>query len=285
LAQRYLYGRAKRWRGVQVACTVFLPALLAVIVPTGLRAWVALSALLLVALDEVFLEPAISDSQKKAASVQEGFDTEVFELEWPAWRAARPAPETVCAGVRDAERASRSIEVEQLEDWYPRAIGRVPHPLSVLVCQRFNIVYGLTLRTNVVRVLTAVLLIALAVPLLIAQASGWSIATLLIEGVLPALPIIRWAWRELNRHKKHAASQERLQQTIERVARDAARGALAESEVRLWLRRLQDEVFGLRTTDVPIFDWVYWLLRKRAEPTLNAAAEAYVDELRALLPR
>ena len=75
---------------------------------------------------------------KKAVTIQEQFDVEVFGLEWNDGLAGpKEAPE-------DIHTAAQKIQVKRaasLRNWYPDA-DAAPWPLNVILCQRSSAVWG-----------------------------------------------------------------------------------------------------------------------------------------------
>src|SRR6266403_3810210 len=88
-AQRRVYGWAKVAQAVQFALVVMVPSVLLVVEHCvgSFKIWAAFTGLLISVADVGILETIKASLRRKAAAVQELFDCEVLELEWPTRKA------------------------------------------------------------------------------------------------------------------------------------------------------------------------------------------------------
>lgn len=284
-AQRRLYRLAKRCMVVQMVLLIVVPGILATWAwyDPHVRPWAAMAGLAILILDVLLLDPTVRAKRQQGATAQEEFDVSLFGLEWPSWRlASRLEPELI----RDASADILASDEERakLNGWYPAAIARLPDLRAVLVCQRFNIMYGLRIRRLVVLALLIVIL-ALGLGFLVIMLWGSvSMANALLAIAVPALPLVSWIWREYFRQRDHVTTQERIKGSIEKAATDVGAGTLSEPATAHRVRHLQGEILAARIADPLIFDWIYNRLRRKNEKTMAAAAEDYVDELLRVSP-
>lgn len=279
-AQRHLYRLAKRWMVAQLVLLIVVPGILSTWAwyDPQARPWAAMAGIAILIMDVLLLEPAVRTKRLHGATVQEEFDVSLFALDWPSWRlASRLEPELI----RDASAGILASDEERakLSGWYPAAIARLPDLRAGLVCQRFNIMYGLRIRRLVVLVLLIVIL-ALGLGFLVIMLWGSvPVANALLGVAVPALPLVSWIWREYFRQRDQVATQERIKGSIEKAATDVGAGSLSGTAAFHRARHLQGEILAARIADPLIFDWIYDLLRRKNEKTMAAAAEDYVDEL------
>jgi len=279
-AQRQLYRHAKRVLATQIALLVFLPGVLSALAlhNPAWRPWASIIAIAALVIDVLVLEPLLRSKRLHGASVQEAFDVQVFGLDWPSWRlTSRPDPELIQDTSTHILASAR--ERSRLHGWYPSAISRLSDLRAILVCQRYNVLYGLRIRRPVA--LTLLLLVAAICVgfLALTVYLDLKLADALLSVAVPALPMLSWSWREYVRQRDHVATQERIKSSIEKAIAEVSTGALSGTAVSERVRHLQSEILAARISDPLIFDWIYLLLRPRNEKTMAAAAEDYVDDV------
>lgn len=142
-AQRSLYSRAKTYRQIRT----FFSVILAIFGPilfyffTDYRSTITLIAIAWALLSEIFLRRLEAESIKKAATVQEQFDVDLFGLPWNEILVGKK----VTSELIHSENRNFTGERETLKNWYADT-NSFPYPLSVLICQRSNIVWDWRLR-------------------------------------------------------------------------------------------------------------------------------------------
>lgn len=277
-AQRQLYRHAKRLLATQMALLVLVPGILSSLAlhDPAWRPWAAVVAIAALVIDVLVLDPLVRSKRNHGAIVQEAFDVLVFSLEWPIWRlASRPDQELIQDASSHILASTR--ERSRLLGWYPLAIGRLSDLRAVLLCQRYNIVYGMRIRRPVAMVLL-LLVSALCVGFLaLTVYLDLKLADALLSVAVPALPMLSWTWREYVRQRDHVATQERIKGSIEKAIAEVGTGALAGAAASERVRHIQNEILAARMSDPLIFDWIYLLLRPRNEKTMAAAAEDQVN--------
>ena len=196
-AQRYLYSVAKRFLMAQLILDLVSPIVLAVIVALfpGFGIYGALIALLILVSD-FYLESLQSSKREEAAGVQELFDCELLDLECHDL-IARQIPDTIEI-MEAAEKYKRGDPTyEELKNWYPREIDKLPFSLARLVCQRLNCLWDVQLRHKYLQAVGIIFFLLCAVVLTVALVKGLTVGNFLLVVVAPLLPAIGWIIREL----------------------------------------------------------------------------------------
>jgi hypothetical protein len=276
-ARRALYRNAKNWQGAVVWFTLLLP-----IANCGTTIWglsltplLAVAALLFGLVEILFIDSWLKRRLAEGAKLQEEFDCEVLGMHWN---------ELVAGKKVDHERvhsASRnrldSKSEQQLRDWYPTAVGRLPLHLARVLCQRENLMYDGKVRDFYSYVLAggafALFGGALAYGGLAAQLrmSEW------VVGILaPAIPALMWAAREFRRQRNTVESLEVLKAEADKLWKKAEAGG-APDAISATSRELQNALYNHRISSPLIFDFLYRFRRKGLEDEMNAGALHHVD--------
>ncbi len=273
-AQRGFYSRAKGFLSLQMLLSVVTPAIFSIAALTidqTIRPWAALVSMLVLTIDVTYLESRIRVLRQMGAATQEEFDCLVYGLEWPQWRIPKPDRDLI------AESGHAILEKPEmkkwLSGWYPKVIGHVEDSRAILLCQRYNLSYGLRIRRNVTVWLWFVVILGFSVLIGITLYKELKLADALLAFGVPMMPILSWTWREHVRQRDFIAAQERVKSAIERVVEAPMSD---DSQVMLAARRLQDEIHAQRHSDPLIFDWVYWLMRDKSEQSTESGLEAFM---------
>src|SRR5262249_33536170 len=144
--RRELFAQGKRVLAAQLALTVVVPvagSLVAVAYP-ALKPYVALVSLIIAVLDPTVVDRWHRRLLKKAAKLQEQFDTTVLMLPWDDFIAGEHVIR------EDIHGLSRHFDPHnqdpRLINWYPIAVGNVAIHFARIVCQRSNLWYDGMLR-------------------------------------------------------------------------------------------------------------------------------------------
>jgi len=142
-AQRALYSQAKTYRQIRtifsVILAIFGPILFYFF--TDCRPTITIIGAAWALLSEIFLRRLEAESIKKAATVQEQFDVDLFGLPWNEILVGKKVTSEL---IHSADR-NFTGDRETLKNWYANT-SSFPYPLRVLICQRSNIVWDWRLR-------------------------------------------------------------------------------------------------------------------------------------------
>jgi len=207
-----------------------------------------------------------------AASIQEEFDTGLFQLDWHPFLVDHPQQ-------RDITKAAHGASYEGLPNWYePRSISDLVRPLDVLVCQRANLDYGVALHRGYATVLGGALAVAAVfatgVALLI-DFTGW---TLLFGLIAPLTPPAAAVVKEIQAHVDSARKKSSAQDKVAALWRAGLDDPTAISQAEL--RAAQDGILGYRQTNARVPDRFYWNRRAKNEALMLATCTDLVEQAR-----
>ena len=280
-ARTLIYRRAKSVQALGLAISLGFPIagliVSALLLPS--KPFIAFAALLFSFLEVLAVDRWQRTQLKNAAKLQEDFDCTVLNMEWNSFLVGRRIdPEDVFA---DACKKLSDKDEQRLINWYPLAVKELPLHLARLVCQRTNLWYDSALRKRYRGVLLTGCVVLIIVAGLVSIAIDPNMTTFVLSTLAPMTPVVIWALRECNRQAATCEQLDRLNEEVKKLW-DRSRGGATEAEIGMRSRELQDAIFNHRATSPLIFDWVYNLLRMEMEERMNAGAEHWVNELRAV---
>jgi hypothetical protein len=280
-AQRALYSKAKRtfaWHAVLSTIAAFGLSLGALFC-SGLKPYAVLWGVALAILDILWLTPRQKKLREEAATIQESFDCAVLGLPWQPLKVGKPVDqETVVEHAAVYRRREPSFD--SLRDWYPAAVCHMPLFLARVVCQRVNAWWDARQRRRYAFCLIAAVIVLLLAVFAVGLIRHMELADLLLTAVGPLSAGIVLALRQYKENAEAAARLEKLKDHARDLWARAGAGA-PESELAAASRVLQDELFDNRKRNVPVFDWIYWLLRFGHEVQMQESAADLVRELEA----
>ena len=278
-AQRQLYSDAKKIQLLQLLLSV--PASLiwpvfVVFVPSA-TVYSALWGIVITILDSLFLCRMVSSLKLTAARIQESFDCYVLSIPWHSLHSGRePSRETVQTALKrfNSSDSKRSL----LEAWYPEKVDELPIHLARIVCQRASCWWDGELRRKFSGYAATITAGLLLISIVIGITAKFSIAQYVMAIVLPFLPVIVFASRQISENLDAAKSADNLREHSESLWSNAISRNLSESDLDKESRDLQCEIFTHRKNSPLIFDWLYFLLRSSHEETMNIGAEDLINE-------
>lgn len=274
-ARRRVYSRAKLVHGLFVLVSVALPVLSVILSasPPDVKAYFALTALILLLLDIGVIEGAQKDRLKKGARLQEEFDVTVMDMPWNRFVAgAKVDPEDVRAA--SAKPLSKKAEAE-LIGWYEPCVGDVSPSFGRLICQRTNITYDSRIRRMYGSVLLYIAILLGIGLLFTGLIFKLNFSDMVLTVLVPVTPVLGWALREHRKQMDAANALVNLKSEFEKLWDKALNGS-DPSELRQGSRQLQDALYQHRASSPLVFDWVYGLLRSANEDTARHAAQSLV---------
>ena len=264
-AQRFLYRRAKVVRivGLGLIIVIAILGLVASVVDyKSFGQFIPCIVLITWFVDQCVLKRMESAFKTEAATIQECFDCNVFELPWPQHKGIlRPTEDRVNQLSRLAERNPKLTN--ELSDWYPPTEIPDDPILAVIHCQRMNCWYDVTLRQKWIRVVKVLFWVLVVLVLSLSIITGITVAKL---AAITASNIRFLAWG-LGEIDDQSAAMSRIK-GIHRALSDLVDNRpISPTD----LRYLQDEIFEFRRSNPPVPDWFYWLKRNRQEVDLSGS--------------
>ena len=276
-AQRLFYGRAKKYQALFTLLALLLPAIGVIFGASypEIRPFLGLGSILVVLIEVGIISRGQKEDCKRAARIQEQFDTEVLSLEWNQLVAgkrvdAEDLREIATGPIPEGER-------RRLVDWYEPVISRLPLELGRLICQRTNLAYDMRVRKQYAAILiwTAVLLfVGLA---LVGLWQGLTWRELILTMGVPVLPLAAYVLREHRKQHDTIETLTTLKSEQEKMWEKALAGASSE-ELAVMSRNLQDAIYRHRASNPLVFDWLYARLRAKEEGLTRHAVEKLVEQ-------
>ena len=260
-AQRKLYDMAKKLRTLRFVLCVVIIVCLSIARLILSECHEIESALIIVTtmalISEPILERYIDKYRTLAAQIQQRLDNELYGFEWDDCVCGKePSDELVC----DYKEA---IINEKLYNWYDVNIGNVQDEnVAVLLCQRENISYDSGLREWYVTLnaWTAAILIFIVVYLSFAE--GWDLMTVLVFGVIPAIPIAEWF---ISIFKDNSVDKEHLESLELLVMKETNKVLAGRDVTKKTLMKIQNLLYLHRKSGFLIPNWFYHFKRKKSE--------------------
>jgi hypothetical protein len=280
-AQRSLYSAAKTSFAVHAVLSTVVAAGLAfwALLCPGAKPFAVLYGIVLTGVEIGWLSTSQKKQREQAALIQESFDCELLGLPWQPIKVGKAVDHELV--VEYAERYRRKEpNFESLRDWYPVEVCGMPLYRARVVCQRINAWWDAKQRRRYGALLASVVA-ALVIGLFIfGSVRNMSVPDLLVTILAPLASGIWLALKQYQENINAAGRLERMKDHAIDHWNRAMKGA-SESDLAADSRALQDEIFDSRKRNVPVFDWLYWLLRDNQESQMRATAAELVRQLEA----
>lgn len=207
---------------------------------------------------------------KEAATIQEEFDTYVFELDWNNIQCGHKISNEIIHA-----KSEKYKEKYKLKDWYGK-IGGIDRRLSIIICQRSNLVWDWRLRKQFAWVIIISLLGLLGIGITIALYNCFSLMDYLVSIIIPSASALILGIKEIKEHFESANSKEALEKKINSIWENTILSEFAPSEIEL--RQIQDKIFQLRLNNALIPEWWFNRLRKEYEFSMQKTINRYITE-------
>ena len=280
LAQRRLYSNAKIMQYILIAITVIIPVLIAFITNfSNLRiddtSWIYTIYAIVVIFGEKILEIFIDRNKKTAASIQEKFDTNIFDI---------PENELLNSVFIDHDIVRKyskkdklnANKISRVTNWYSTRIDCLQTNIAILFCQRMNICYDQNIKKKYNKLLISLSVLTFITLLIISLTNDFSLKKFIIEVILPSIPILNSTYMEINQNIESVDNLQKLREIIENKLSSLSRNDVIEIEE---LRNIQDRIFNNRILSPLIPDFIYKILWTELEDEMNYSVENRIVEL------
>ena len=280
LAQRRLYSNAKIMQYILIAITVIIPVLIAFITNfSNLRiddtSWIYTIYAIVVIFGEKILEIFIDRNKKTAASIQEKFDTNIFDI---------PENELLNSDFIDHDIVRKyskkdklnANKISRVTNWYSTRIDCLQTNIAILFCQRMNICYDQNIKKKYNKLLISLSVLTFITLLIISLTNDFSLKKFIIEVILPSIPILNFTYKEINQNIESVDNLQKLREIIENKLSSLSRNDVIEIEE---LRNIQDRIFNNRILSPLIPDFIYKILWTELEDEMNYSVENRIVEL------
>lgn len=259
-AQRITYSRAKTIRFSKYSLTIILAIFapfIFIFCPNQISAIGIIGAIwMLISFLIGYIESWLV---KRAATIQETYDTELYNICWNDISfGQKMVPLEYVNGVTD-KYTEQELENE-FKDWY-EGIENIQKPLSILLCQRQNIVWDFKLRDLYSYIIIALLIINFILGLLIFSFSGETLFNYILGLVFPSLSANILGIEEAIGHLKISKRKKELENKIITLIEDIKTNnkTLKNQD----LREIQNVIFNERLKAPLIPDFIYNILKKK----------------------
>ena len=276
-AQRNIYSEAKCWRNIR-----FIVCVLSVIVLSVMKAiWSDNKTITIVLLVTVFISLLLGPvfnlqiAKKKvlAARIQQLIDIYLFDLVWDDHLCGQQPTAEVILDHRDNPIPS------DLYNWYDKGIGDIQDfKTAVLLCQRENLFYDSHIRTtytNMCKRLAAILCMGIFITGVIIYHAD--IIPIIVFGLIPITPIIRWIQSVVNEDEKDKSAREMLESLVYKEMENAINGKPIHSTE---LKRIQGYMFIHRRDGYLVPDWYYKFSRSKSEARVAYSVQEYLERFK-----
>ena len=280
LAQRRLYSNAKIMQYILIAITVIIPVLIAFVTNfSNLRiddtSWIYTIYAIVVIFGEKILEIFIDRNKKTAASIQEKFDTNIFDI---------PENELLNSVFIDHDIVRKyskkdklnANKISRVTNWYSTRIDCLQTNIAILFCQRMNICYDQNIKKKYNKLLISLSVLTFITLLIISLTNDFSLKKFIIEVILPSIPILNFTYKEINQNIESVDNLQKLREIIENKLSSLSRNDVIEIEE---LRNIQDIIFNNRILSPLIPDFIYKILWTELEDEMNYSVENRIVEL------
>jgi SMODS-associating 4TM effector domain len=170
------------------------------------------------------VDGAFKREARRAAAIQEAFDTGLYQMSWNTAFVGQPVPpEDLHRLVRAFHKSDR--REERIRDWYPDTTG-LRRPYDILLCQQTNLAWDARLRRRyAIFLLTAVLLWSV-LGVVVAIAVGLTVIDALLRWYVPSLAALRLGLEGQHAQREVANERERLLELVRAELDQATPGPL-----------------------------------------------------------
>ncbi|HHH2699892.1 TPA: S-4TM family putative pore-forming effector, partial [Morganella morganii] len=167
-----------------------------------------------------FIMEHVSNCKKKAARIQEEYDTSLFNMEWNDIVTGKKIP--ISESLEYAQKHLATEGDHRLRNWYLNAPMSVSAPLMVMLCQSKNMGWdaGLKKKTSTfLSVILALNIIMLAITFIFTNPTYLQF----VAFVAILLPIYQFYYRYVSDNKKSVARADELRILVENALRQVAK--------------------------------------------------------------
>ncbi|WFE33950.1 S-4TM family putative pore-forming effector [Micromonospora sp. WMMD975] len=252
-AMSVCYSRAQRLDGLRTSVSAGIAGAGATVAFTGVSTTVVTALGALWAVTNALGLASWSRGQlRRAATIQEMFDVDLFGLPWNEVAAGErvTAPE-----ISRLDRAFRGTE-RYLRDYYE--IPDLPAPYDVLACQQQSLGWGARLRRRYAHTVLAVVAAWAATGVVYGVLADLTVAHLLLAWFVPSLGALLLGVEIYRGQRDVAAERDRAMTIAQGHVTSAARNPSARAGDLLTVaRQVQDLLLRTRCTQPRVPNWVF----------------------------
>lgn len=238
-AQRQLYNEAKILDGVEILFSIVLPLLFAVlqlIISDNIYLNATSYVLSIVVMGISLLFGSYIDHKKAtAAEIQQHFDLYVYQMPWDNKLFGSQRNLTYVVAEKAKLLLKNPKEYERLTNWYTTVAGTVDLKKGILMCQKENYNWDVSLRKRFRRLSIIVIVILTVLIFLIGIVKNETVVMLLFRFVF-VIPMFQWLFetvKQLNKDIKNLEELDDLLSSLEPKSMDK----LQEIQSKIYIHR------------------------------------------------
>ncbi|URO00340.1 S-4TM family putative pore-forming effector [Leclercia adecarboxylata] len=220
-----------------------------------------------------FIMEHVSNCKKKAARIQEEYDTSLFNMEWNDIVAGKKT--SVSESIEYAQKHLANEGDRRLRNWYLNAPINVSAPLMVMLCQSKNMGWdaGLKKKTSTfLSIILALNIIMFAITFIFTNPTYQQF----IAFVAILLPTYQFYYRYVSENKKSVARADELRILVENTLRQVGKEQSYDKKaLEKQSRVVQDQIFNYRATGNPVPDFMHKRHRAKDEERYDRIFEEY----------
>ncbi|WP_410496324.1 S-4TM family putative pore-forming effector [Cellulosilyticum sp. ST5] len=216
-AQKQLYNEAKKLDLVVILFSVIFPISLAIlqdlIENTENINVVSYALSIMSMLISFFISSSISEKKSNAAEIQQHFDVYVYQMPWDSKLFGKHNNITCIVSEKSKLLLNNPKEKEKLLGWYPPAAGTVDLTKGILICQKENFYWDVSLRKRF-RLTSLIVIGIFGIGIFgIGMIKNESVAILLSRFAF-ILPMLRWLLETIKQLNKDIKNLEEIDNLV-----------------------------------------------------------------------
>ena len=204
----------------------------------------------------ICLDYKINRQRNLAVRIQQLFDCEVLGLSWNRFlHGKKPSQDEINDNIG-------SLADCYFINWYDDKIRNLEASVAVLLCQRINLSYDISLRKKLCNGLDVLAIIVTIIIISIAVYTNEGFRNVLMFAVVPIIPLLRWVCvTNLNNKRTLKKCENSISMIDEILGQINERKAVDYND----LHRIQDCIYQHRNCAFKVPDWFYKIMRKKLE--------------------
>lgn len=279
-AQRQLYLDAKKLNNcsILIALSATIFSFFSINLFPEIRGFVYLAVGIATLFERIYLSQKRKKLQKKAATVQQRFDSEVLDLDLEENNISRVTPETI----RDASARYKCKQENCLElyDWYTVDVGKLELYKARVICQRANVSWDSNLRRFYAEWIIYILLFLLSIGIIIGLVGGVTLYFFLSRILVPMVPIFNLAIPQSIENFQAATRLDASKFKLDSIIEKLKKGIYNKEEIEKDSYQLQRDIYENRCNNPLIFEWIYLKLRNKFQTTMNEADKELISQIK-----
>ena len=270
-SQRQIYRECKLYENLIIVFSVLLPFVSAIIqslynannIINAITYIVTIAGMFVGVLTSKYVEKM----QETAASIQQSFDLEVFQLPWDNKLFGDDRNLNLIISEKSKKILANSKEHDLLLNWYPNKYDSLPLNRAILFCQRTNISWDSNIR-SIYKISSSLVSVILVFIILIISVINNDALLIFLSKLIFILPIMQWLLNTVNSLNKDIRRIGKFKEVLFMKPRDNKNNLLT----------IQSYIFEHRKNCTLIPEWFYYLTKKKQENIMQTMAEMEIEE-------